>query len=163
MTVLPFAAAVSLPPWPSPRWSSAAAGTPPDPRPVDVEDIQEEGVDGVGDSGVFEDAESFAGQQVTVSAEVSEIISPNAFTIAGDENIGLGPLLVVVYDGSPQLTEETAVQVTGTVMRAFSVGEAEDFAGADFDDGLFGDFDSEAYIQASSVDTTVPPTTSDVR
>lgn len=119
---------------------------------TDVEDIQEEGAAGV-DAEIFGDPQSFAGQQVTVSAEISEIIGPNAFTIA-DENAE--PLLVV-YDGRPSVNMDTPVQVTGTVIKTFALPEAEGFAGADFEDEPFVGYNGEPYIQASSLDTTVTP------
>jgi len=126
---------------------------------ADVEDIQEEtgGGNAAGGGGlnVFNDAQSFAGQQVTVSAEVSEIVSPNAFRV-GAEN---AEALLVVHNGSTALNQNSPVKVTGTVKRSFALSEAESFAGADFDDSLFTEFEGEPYIQAQQIDTTVTPDT----
>lgn len=115
---------------------------------VDVEDIQND----LPTAGGFEDfsgAQNFAGQQVTVSAEIDEIIGPNGFIIADDA----GEPLLVIYDGTPQLTVDTPVKVTGTVKRAFAIYEAEEFASGGFNDTAFSDFNGEPYIQASNVDT----------
>lgn len=130
---------------------------------TDVKDIQEEGgavgddggagggADG-DDGGVFEDPQSFAGQEVTVSAEVSEIVGPNAFTIGADN---AEPLLVV-HDGSSAPTVDTPIQVTGTVMKSFALPDEEEFFDADFDDPLFVDYDGEPYVRAGAIDTTPP-------
>ena len=119
---------------------------------TDVEDVQEEPAAGVFED--FSEAQNFAGQQVTVSAEVDEIIGPNAFTIADDA----GEQLLVVSGGTRQLNRDTPVQVTGTVRRAFNLAEAEQFASGDFNDAAYTDFSGEPYIQASNIDTTVTTT-----
>jgi outer membrane lipoprotein-sorting protein len=114
---------------------------------ADVEDIQDETTD---ESVPFHrDIETFVGQEVTVSAEVREIISPNAFTIA-DENAE--PLLVV-YDGSAQITVDTPIQVTGTVHRTFVPPAAEEFA--DFQRAPFANFNGEPCIEATTIETGV--------
>lgn len=115
---------------------------------VDVEDVQDEPFEE--DSFFFEgEIDSFVGQEVTLSAEVSEIIGPNGFTIAAEN----AEELLVVHDGNAQITVDTPVQVTGTVFKTFILREAEEFADADFADGAFIDFDGEPYIQATAIDT----------
>jgi hypothetical protein len=69
------------------------------------------------------------GQEVTVSAEVSEIIGPNGFTIADEK----AEELLVVHDGSARITVDTPIQVTGTVIKTFAIPGAEEFTGGDLE------------------------------
>ncbi|QNG55280.1 hypothetical protein H6H00_01205 [Pseudonocardia petroleophila] len=122
---------------------------------ADVADIQQEPV--VDDAGVFDtpdyaDPMSFVGQTVTVSAEVNDLISTQAFTIAGTLQTGADELLIVGAEPAAAITEDSAVEVTGTVMERFDVPGAEAFAGTDLDDGLFTDYDGEPYIQAETIE-----------
>jgi hypothetical protein len=122
-------------------------GTAGPEQGTDVGDIQNDPAAGVFED--FSEVQQFVGQEVTVSAEVTEIIGPNGFTIAAEN---AEPLLVV-YDGSAQITVDTPIQVTGTVFKTFILREAEEFAGADFDDTEFAEFDAEPYIQAAAIET----------
>lgn len=116
---------------------------------ADVEDLQTDPDPGAFDD--FAEVGTFVGETVTVSAKVSEVLGPNAFTIADQS----GETVLVVYDGTPQnLTVESAVKVTGLVAETFAVGEAEQFAGAEFEDELFTEFNTDPYIQASSITVT---------
>lgn len=65
---------------------------------------------------VWENAPDLAGREVTVSAEVRRIVSPEAFVLAAGDS-GVDPLLVV-HDGSVEPSAEDVVRVTGTVRRA---------------------------------------------
>lgn len=119
---------------------------------TDVEDIQNDPDAGV--LGDFSQARSFAGQRVTVSAEVDQIVGPKAFTMADDA----GEELLVVHRAlAPNVAVNTPVRVTGTVKKAFDIRAAEEFSRADFNDEAFGAFSAEPYIQASNIDTTVTP------
>ena len=104
--------------------------------------------------GIYDDfsrIQSFEGQQVTVSADVVQIIGPNAFAIADYSGT---QLLVVHREAAPNVAVNCLVQVTGTAEKAFHVAAAERLAGVDFDDAWFGAFTGEPYILASNVDTT---------
>lgn len=101
------------------------------------------------------DVMSFVGQTVTVSAEVNEIIAPDAFTIAGDGFFGGEPLLIVSPPGGPAVQEGSPVQVTGTVRQAFDLPAVEQEFGFDLDDNLFGAYSGEPYIAASNIDPTL--------
>lgn len=105
----------------------------------------------------FDDAQSFVGQTVTVSADVNEVIAPGIFTIAGTENTTLEPLRVVA-DPTTDVTEDAAIAVTGTVYQydPDELAEVEGVLGDDFDPGLFEEVEEgEPYIVASSIDRTV--------
>lgn len=116
---------------------------------ADVEDLQSDPDPGAFDD--FAEVGQYVGQKVTVSAKVSEALGPNAFTIADQS----GETVLVVYDGTPKdLTTGTAIKVTGVVASTFAIGEAEDFLGVDLDDNVLTEFNTDPYIQASSVNTT---------
>lgn len=127
---------------------------------TDVEDIQEEPAvaepyDGVYDTAFYEGVESYDGEEVTVSADINEIISPTSFTIAGTDDTTVEPLLIV-HDGTLQeLAPDLTVAVTGTVHRTFDLPTVEDEIGLDFDDALFEEWEAEPYIEASKIDTSV--------
>lgn len=121
---------------------------------VDVADVQQEpdADAGVFDTPDYADPASFVGQTVTVSAEVNDLISTQAFTIAGTLQTSADELLIVSAAGGPAITEDSAVEVTGTVMERFDVVGAEEFVGGDLDEGLFGDYNGEPYIQAETIE-----------
>lgn len=99
---------------------------------------------------VLDDPQTFPGQEVTVSAEVSFALSPYAFVIAGTDETTVEPILVVTRE-PVDVAPELPVRVTGFVAPIFNVPRAEEYAGDDFEDDLYGDFNGEPYIQASRI------------
>ncbi len=100
-------------------------------------------VDGAADDtdAFFGDAESYVGQQVTVSAEVSELVptsdNGSAFRIAGESG---DPIAVVSASPPPQLDQSDVVRVTGTAKQVNRDNFEEDFGVAA--DELFKDADA---------------------
>lgn len=140
---------------------------------VSVDEIQQESEVGA-DAGAVEPAEpevgdpvtdgdttatdlnAYIGQRVTVSAEVNQVFSPNAFTLAGTAGSGgAGELLVIAAQAPNTVTEESVVAVTGTVRQAFDLVGVETEYGYDDADTLYGDFEDKPYIVAESIDPTV--------
>jgi hypothetical protein len=121
-----------------------------------VDEIQEEPDPGAGAGpGAGDDVMSYVGRRVTVSAEVNDVLSPNAFTIAGTAGSGgASELLIISAPSGTAVTEESVVAVTGTVQQAFDLAAVESEYGYD-DDALYGDVDGEPYIVAESIDPTV--------
>lgn len=112
--------------------------------------------DGVYDTAFYDDYDSLVGEEVTVSAKVNEILSPEAFVIAGTDDTTVEPLLIVHNLGElPELQEELTVAVTGTVQEAFVLTDVEEELGVDLDDERYADWEGERYIQATAVDTSV--------
>lgn len=111
-----------------------------DEVPVDTGAVEEPAQD--------ELTELALGETVTVNGEVSEVISPNAFTVGGEE-IGENPILVVGAE-VPALEEGAEVQVAGTVVEFQVIGFEEDLD-LDLVDNEFEDFDGDPAIQATSV------------
>ncbi|NEM08277.1 hypothetical protein [Geodermatophilus normandii] len=88
----------------------------------------------------FADPDARVGQRVTVSAELSELISTTdvgaVFRIAGESG---DPIAVVSATPPPQLGENDVVRVTGTVVQVQRDGFEQDFGVAA--DELFEDAD----------------------
>lgn len=118
-------------------------------EPLEVEDAEVDAVDGF---------TSFVGQMVTVSAGVEEVLTPQAFVLSSPDGEGL--LVIAAEPGIGQINpeDEDPVAVTGIVREAFTLTEAEEEFGFDGDEGLFGEFEREAYIVAQAVDPTVGDT-----
>ena len=132
---------------------------------ADVEDIVEEEpvvedsdagpYDGVYDQGFYDDVDTYVGEEVTVSADVNEILTPMSFTIAGTDDTTVDALLILHDTELPEVTPGLTVGVTGTVQKAFDLPTVEEEMGVDLDDAAFEDWDGEPYIEATSVDTSL--------
>lgn len=108
--------------------------------------------DGPYDQAFVDDYDSLVGQQVTVSAEVNEVATDYAFTIAGTEDTGVEPLLIVHAGEMTAPEPGTAVSVTGTVRDAFDPVDVESELGVELDDAAYADWEGMRYIVADSVD-----------
>ena len=106
--------------------------------------------DGIYDQTFYDDYENYVGEEVTVSADVNEIVSPESFTISGTASTTVDALLIV--GATADVEEGEAVQVTGIVRQAFDLPTVEEDMGLDLEDELFGDFEAQNYIEASSVE-----------
>ncbi len=115
------------------------------PAVTDPRGIGEQGQGGAAQGSL----EGRYGQQIQVTGEVATIISPEAFTIGGDE-IGENPILVVGANMPAGLTSGETVRVSGTV-KEFQVPGYEEDLDLDLIDQEFEDFDGDPAIQANSV------------
>ena len=109
-------------------------------------------------AGVFDDAESLVGQEVTVSAAVSEVLTTtdvgSAFRIAGDSG---DPVVVVMATPPDELDADDVVRVSGTVTTIQRDSFETDFGIAadelfDDPDAFFADFEGEAAIAADRME-----------
>lgn len=138
---------------------TACSGTAGDEAGTDVEDIVEDDAaaadgpfEGPYDTAFYEDLDSYAGEEVTLSADVNEVITETAFTIAGTDDTTVEALLVVGATEVADLAPEVTVEVTGTVQQAFVLEEAEEELGIDLDDALFDEWEQEPYVVAETVE-----------
>ncbi|GAA1347091.1 hypothetical protein [Arthrobacter roseus] len=130
---------------------------------TDVEDVVEEddaaaaagAYDGVYDQTFYDEMDTYVGEEVTVSADVNEILTPMSFTIAGTDDTTVEALLVVHDTELPEVTSGLTVGVTGTVQEAFDLPTVEEEMGVDLDDEAYEDWDGEPYIEATNVDTSL--------
>ncbi|MGY1836920.1 hypothetical protein ACI79P_17650 [Blastococcus sp. SYSU DS0510] len=98
----------------------------------------------------FEDSQSYVGQEVTVSAEVSEMVTTtdvgSAFRIAGESG---DPIAVVSASQTAEMDANDVVQVTGTVVQVQRDTFEQDFGVAS--DELFEDADAWFQEEEGSV------------
>ena len=97
---------------------------------------------------VFGDLDSFMDQTVTVSAEVQEVISEQAFVLQAD---GQGLLVVGAQSLGVPLEPGMVAQVNG-VVQTFVLVDVEESLGVDLDDESFLEFEDQHYIVADNVD-----------
>lgn len=140
---------------------TACSETEGDEKGASIEDVQEEDsdfasadnfYDGAYDSDFADDMDSYVGQEVTLSAEVAEVVSDKAFSIAGGD---VEALLIVGAESQNDIEPGQLVKVTGTVKKALTVTELEDELQFELDDNLFIDWEGEPYVVATKVDSTV--------
>lgn len=120
----------------------------------------EPGVEGVADgertlAELMGELDDYIGEPVTVAAEVEEVLSDQAFTLAADENNSMEPLLVVSAE-TGQVDEGADVIVTGTLQESFTVTEAEGELGTDLDDDLFATWREDYYLVGTAVNPDDP-------
>ncbi|PPK92920.1 hypothetical protein CLV92_11296 [Kineococcus xinjiangensis] len=113
--------------------------------------------EGAYDPEFYNDIKSFYDKPVTVSAEVSEVISPTAFVIAGTAGTTVDPLLIVSATEVAGVEEGQVVEVTGTVHETFDLPQVEESMGIDLGDDIGEEWGEKPYIAATSVDTEVAP------
>jgi len=110
------------------------------------------------DNGVFDDP-ALIGQRVTVSAEVSELVTTNtdvgsAFRVAGDD----GQSIVVIAANQPAgLDQNDVVRISGTVLQVQRESFEEDFGMAadelfEDSDGFFETEEGSAAISADQIE-----------
>lgn len=144
---------------------AACSDTSGSEQGADVEDVVEEPAaddvaaegpyDGPYDAGFYGEMDSYVGEEVTLSADVNEVIDPTAFTIAGTDDTTVDELLIVHPENLPEVSPELTVAVTGEVREAFDLVTVEEDLGVDLDDALYEDWDGEPYVHATEIDDSV--------
>ncbi|MFI7584955.1 hypothetical protein ACH9DO_14320 [Kocuria sp. M1N1S27] len=105
------------------------------------------------DQAFIDELDTYTAQDVTVTAEVNETLTPDAFTIGAD----VDPLLVIETDESiPPVDPGQEVEVTGTVEEIFEIVVVEEDWGLDLDDEMFAVYEGEPYLVASTGDIVAP-------
>ncbi|NYH52502.1 hypothetical protein HNR06_002091 [Nocardiopsis arvandica] len=110
---------------------------------TDVEDVQEDGGEGAD-----------VGSTVTVSSEVTEVLSSQSFRLEGADDWENDPLLVVSA-GQANVSEGDVVEVTGTVEDFDYTTYSEDYELGD--EGVYEDFDDQRFIVADQVSPVASP------
>ncbi|NYH52500.1 hypothetical protein HNR06_002089 [Nocardiopsis arvandica] len=123
----------------------------------DVEDVQqdENGGDGAGGDGAGGDGAAEVGSTVTVSAEITEVLSNQSFRLEGASDWGENPLLVVSAQENMNVSQGDVVSVTGTVREFDYATYSEDYELGD--EGLYEEFDGEQFIVADDVSQNATP------
>ncbi|MFI7585367.1 hypothetical protein ACH9DO_16480 [Kocuria sp. M1N1S27] len=96
----------------------------------------------------YEQRADYVGQEVTLSAEVEDVISDDGLTI----DSATSDSMMVLYDMDRVDVEEgQLVEVTGTVQDAFDPTTLDDQAEEDFTDEFYQDYEAQPYIEATDV------------
>lgn len=99
------------------------------------------------DQAFIDDLGTYTAQEVTVTGDVDETLTPDAFTIGAD----VDPLLVIeTQESIPPVDPGQEVEVTGTVEEIFEIVAVEEEFGIDLDDELFVAYESQPYLVAST-------------
>ncbi|SEP96519.1 hypothetical protein [Streptomyces radiopugnans] len=111
------------------------------------------------DAEFWNDVSTWVGKRVTIRADVDEVIDEHAFSIAAAEDDAgtdrrVRSLLVVSREAR-QVEEGGTVRVTGTVREGFVPEDVAEGLAVDWEEDLFGDWEREQYVVATSVDTSV--------
>jgi hypothetical protein len=116
--------------------------------PEDLEDVY----DGPYTPDFHSDVEAYAGQEVTLEADVADVLSAGAFTITGPEGAEVEPLLVVTNRAVEDLAAGDLVTVAGTPQDEFEISAVEDELGVDLDDEAVEEWEGEPYLVASIIE-----------
>lgn len=103
------------------------------------------------DQDFYDDRETYVGQEVTLTAEVGQVIDDDAFVIAGTAGTTVDRLLVLYDMDQVDIEEGQVVEVTGTVQQAFDLPTIEDEKQKDLEDELYADHDQQPYVEAAEV------------
>lgn len=107
------------------------------------------------DEAFIDDASTLVDADVTLTAQVEEVVSPVAFTITGAEETATAPLLVVNFDEDTSgLDTGDPVEVTGTYREAYNVPSAEEELRATPGLEQLARYDGEPFIGATDVEAT---------
>lgn len=112
------------------------------------------------DEAFVDDASTLVDADVTLTAQVEEVVSPVAFTITGAEETATEPLLVVNFDEDTSgLDTGDLVEVTGTYREAYNVPTAEEDLRETPGVEELARYDGEPYVEATDVESAEPAST----
>ena len=134
---------------------SNGVNEPQDPAQVpDVrgEDDPTDVFTGAYDAEFREDMSVYTGQEVTLTAQVDELLAPAAFSITSEGGGDVEPLLVIAEDGIEGLQEGWSVTVAATPFDEFDPAEVEGRIDVDLDEDELKEWEGEPYLIASIVE-----------
>lgn len=100
-----------------------------------------------------DDRALYEGQEVTLTGEVEDVVSPNALQLSDPDDVELGSLLVLHDADLPELEDGAMVELTGTLQASLDVASAEEDLGVDLGDELT-DMEGESYVRATDITVT---------
>ena len=131
-----------------------AEATAPDLE-TEVPDLRGEGdlddpYSGVLDAAFFEDLPAYAGQEVTLLAEVAEVVSPRAFTVTAPDDAEVGQVLVVATSDAGDTEPEAGSQVlvAATPVDSFEAGVVVEELGLEVDAAELEEWDEQTFLVA---------------
>lgn len=122
---------------------------------AEVPDLRGEGdlddpYSGVLDAAFFEDLPAYAGQEVTLLAEVAEVVSPRAFTVTAPDDAEVGQVLVVATSDAGDTEPEAGSQVlvAATPVDSFEAGVVVEELGLEVDAAELAEWDEQTFLVA---------------
>lgn len=98
----------------------------------------------------------YEGMEVTLTAEIGEVVSPIAVTITDPQDPSVAPLLVVLENADTTLRAGDPIKVTGTVHAAYNVPAVEENLGEAPDADVLAHYDGQPFIEATQVHSPTP-------
>lgn len=114
--------------------------------------LEPEQYDGDYDPNFYDATKTYVGEEVSLSAEVLDVLSPTAFTIISGDDPTEDPLLVLNEDDAENVLPGMPVQVTGAVKEAFDTATVEEDLSVDLDDALYEDWIGDFYLEVTAID-----------
>jgi hypothetical protein len=107
-------------------------------------------------SDVLTNMQTYTGQQITVTATVSQVLGGHALVVApSNNNTGntghTAQTLLVVAKDTQTLSTGSPVELTGTLQPAFDINQATAFAGSTIDPAALTAYNGKPYTQAMYV------------
>lgn len=121
--------------------------------------LEPEPFDGEYDPSFYDAIDSYVGEEISLSAEVLDVLSPTSFTIISGDDPTANPLLVLNDEGEEIILPGTPIQVTGAVREDFDPGTAEENLAIDLEDALYEDWIGDFYLEVTAIDS--PPSIPD--
>jgi hypothetical protein len=103
-----------------------------------------------GEIGVYE------GMEVSLTAEIGEVVSPIAVAITDPQDPSVAPLLVVLENADTTLRAGDPIEVTGTVHAAYNVPAVEENLGEAPEADVLAHYDGQPFIEATQVHSPIP-------
>ena len=123
--------------------------------PVEVPDLRGEGdlddpYSGVLDAEFYEDLPAYAGQEVTLLAEVAEVFSPRVFTLTAPGDAEVGDVLVVATEDAGDVDPQAgrSLVVAATPVDSFEAGVVVDELALDVDAAELEEWDERTFLVA---------------
>jgi hypothetical protein len=131
--------------------ASQTSPAAPDVRgPGDLEDPY----DGPLTADFREDLPAYAGQEVTLTADVVGVLSPVAFTVTAPDGADVEPLLVLATTELPELRPGQPVVLAAEPQGEFELTEIEEALDTDLPDEVYEEWEGEPYLSASIVQSS---------
>ena len=128
--------------------------------PVEVPDVRgEDDLDdpytGVLDAAFYEDLPAYAGQEVTLLAEVAEVFSPRVFTLTAPGDAEAGDVLVVATEDAGDVDPQAgqSLVVAATPVDSFEAGVVVDELALDVDPAELEEWDERTFLVAEVLQT----------
>ncbi|SNS16504.1 hypothetical protein SAMN06893096_102308 [Geodermatophilus pulveris] len=123
--------------------------------PVEVPDIRGESdladpYSGVFDADFADDLPAYTGTEVTLRAEVAEVVSPRVFTITSPDGGEVGPVLVVATEEAGDVDPQpgTPLVVAATPVASFDAGVVAEELALDVGPEQLAEWDGQTFLVA---------------